>query len=642
LTKGLRTLNFSENSASAIQISDSTNLLSTLEKLGLQEPQPVIVLVGGASNMTEESLNRLQPVFVRVLAPLAEKLGAYVVDGGTDAGVMRLMGQARAAISAKFSLIGVAPAEKVKHPNLPSSTTARQTLEPNHTHFLLTPGSIWGDESSWLARAATALSGGLPSIAILINGGETALKDLTENLRVGRLVVALAGSGRLADELVEGIQYLEGQLPDSVVKLRQTGLLQTGRIIQFDLFKLGDDIDKTFPELTELLKQHLSPKENKSPPNSVLLRNAWQRQQAYSQNATASQDRFNSLRLWIIGLSVTATILAVIHAELEIHYYRDDFNSSFSQLNEYFKSNPFKGIVKVISEIIRFFLLLVPIVVSVLLAGAVKFDKGTNWLLLRGSSEALKREIYLYRTRTGNYSRNRDAELARRIKIISERLKGSPVHQTCLSPYEEEAFQEKNLKQEALEKEDAFEQVSIDDQNKTKEDDKFSDLTPEKYIDWRLSHQFNRYRDKAKGLDKQLHRFQWGVYLLGGLGTFLVAVQFETWVAATSALTAAFLSFLEVRRIEATLIGFNQAADNLYDTRVWWNSLSDEEKGDARNFRLLVRATEGTLQSENDSWLNDMQDRLSELYGQMDESIESQQRTLSSSKPKSPTKRPAS
>jgi hypothetical protein len=588
-----------ESRASVIQVNDPANLLIDLEKIGLQEPRPVIVVIGGASKMTEESLIRLRLLFENVLAPTAEKLGAYVVDGGTDAGVMQMMGQARAKIAAKFPLIGVAPVEKVELPGA-SSPATKQTLEPNHTHFLLTPGSDWGDESSWLARIATTISGELPSIAILINGGDIALLDAVENVRAGRSVIALAGSGRLADELVSAINHTEIEVREPVAKLRETG-----RIIQFDL-------SRPYLELVELLRQRLSPKESKSPPNSVLLGNAWQRQQTYSKNATASQNRFNSLRLSVIALSVTATILAVIHAELEVYPYNPPRFLTGS-LNDFLTSASFLETIKIITGVTKFFLLLVPIVVSVLLAGAVKFDKGTNWLLLRGSSEALKREIYLYRTRAGRYSRNRDTELARRIKIISERLKGSPVHQTCFDPYEHKAFSE---------------EPCFDGQDK-EYDDKFSDLTPQKYISWRLDEQFNRYRTKAKELDKQLHRFQWGVYLLGGLGTFLVTVELETWVAATSALTAAFLSFLEVRRIEATLIGFNQAADNLYDTHVWWNSLSDEEKKDSKNFRLLVKTTEGTLQSENDSWLNDMQDRLSELYGQIDESTEGHSKTAS-------------
>ncbi len=93
---------------------------------------------------------------------------------------------------------------------------------------------------------------------------------------------------------------------------------------------------------------------------------------------------------------------------------------------------------RTVTQSLKLCLIIVPILISILLAGSVKFGKGNSWILLRGSAEALKREIFLYRTRVGSYRENRDALLAYQIKLISERLKGSPVHHTCLSPYETE------------------------------------------------------------------------------------------------------------------------------------------------------------------------------------------------------------
>ena len=76
-------------------------------------------------------------------------------------------------------------------------------LDPNHTHFVLVPGSKWGDESPWIAKLATVLSGGNPSLTILVNGGEISRLDVENSLVTDRPVLALKGSGRLADELVK-------------------------------------------------------------------------------------------------------------------------------------------------------------------------------------------------------------------------------------------------------------------------------------------------------------------------------------------------------------------------------------------------------------------------------------------------------
>jgi hypothetical protein len=58
-----------------------------LAELGLRPPRPVVVLVGGADGLDDAGLARLRPLFEEGLAPLADSLGACVVDGGTDAGV---------------------------------------------------------------------------------------------------------------------------------------------------------------------------------------------------------------------------------------------------------------------------------------------------------------------------------------------------------------------------------------------------------------------------------------------------------------------------------------------------------------------------------------------------------------------------
>jgi hypothetical protein len=137
--------------APAIQVQSPEELSTALRELALHCPRPILVVVGGASKLSEADLSRLRLLFVKVLAPLAEELGASVVDGGTDAGVMQMMGQARAETAATFPLIGVTPVGKVALPDrIPSSKVT--ALEPHHTHFVLIPGSNWGDESPWLAR----------------------------------------------------------------------------------------------------------------------------------------------------------------------------------------------------------------------------------------------------------------------------------------------------------------------------------------------------------------------------------------------------------------------------------------------------------------------------------------------------------
>lgn len=210
--------------AYAIRVYLSAELSTALRKIGLHCPRFTLVLVGGAGRLSNSDMARLRPLFVEVLAPLAEAMGAFVVDGGTDSGVMRLMGQARAETDATFPLIGVAAAGLVALPDVAFSRPDTALLEPHHTHFVLVPGSRWGDDSPWLARVASVLADKAPSVTVLVNGGEIAWEDVSQSVKAGRPVVVIAGSGRTADTLAAA---LRGEAADERAReLVASGLLQ--------------------------------------------------------------------------------------------------------------------------------------------------------------------------------------------------------------------------------------------------------------------------------------------------------------------------------------------------------------------------------------------------------------------------------
>lgn len=156
---------------------------------------------------------------------------------------MQMMGQARAQTAATFPLIGVTPVGKVAlGDQIPSAEIT--ALEPHHTHFVLVPGSNWGDESPWLAQIASVLANGAPSVTVLVNGGEIASKDVLENLKANRPVLAIAGSGRLADTLAAA---LRGEATDERAReLVASGLVQ------------AIDLKESFDSLTQLMNEMFS------------------------------------------------------------------------------------------------------------------------------------------------------------------------------------------------------------------------------------------------------------------------------------------------------------------------------------------------------------------------------------------------
>lgn len=239
-----------EQRARILSVTEDLSCEDVLELLQLESPLSNLVIIGGASNMAPESLQRLANVFEEVLAPLAERLQIAVLDGGTDAGVIQMMGQARRSVSGSFRLLGVAPRSKVRLPDEEpdSADDSRKALEPNHTDFCLVPGEGWGSESPWLAQLASTLAASQPSVTLLINGGKIALVDLRANLETGRPAIVLAGSGRTADAIATAITQSSAAVDPGVAELVDTYYPQ-----KLSLFDLSSPLSELTRRLERLL-----------------------------------------------------------------------------------------------------------------------------------------------------------------------------------------------------------------------------------------------------------------------------------------------------------------------------------------------------------------------------------------------------
>jgi hypothetical protein len=210
--------------ATAVRVDQPSDLSAALAALGLRAPRLVVVLIGGAGLMDVRDLDRLRPLFERGLVPVAERLGVVVIDGGTDAGVMHLIGRARIRAEARFPLVGVPAAGTVRFPGKHRRARRRWPLDAHHPHFVLVPGAEFGDEAPWIARVATELAGGWPSVSVLINGGAISYTDVECSLHAGRPVLAIARSGRTADQLASAAR---GDPADErAVRLAASGLVE--------------------------------------------------------------------------------------------------------------------------------------------------------------------------------------------------------------------------------------------------------------------------------------------------------------------------------------------------------------------------------------------------------------------------------
>lgn len=217
---------------------------AALSSVGLTDPRPVLVLVGGAANLSEAVAPALLTLFERI-APQLDALGAAVIDGGTAFGVMALMGRARRSTGARFPLIGIAPQGAVAidtaKPEQSVDKEGKARLDPEHTHFMLVPGDGWGDESPWISAVADRLARGRGTLMLVAAGGEITRLDVMHRLRTGGRVLVLAGSGGIADRLADRRRD-GGSLPDGDVGEAERDLIEVSGLA---------DAHETLPALVE-------------------------------------------------------------------------------------------------------------------------------------------------------------------------------------------------------------------------------------------------------------------------------------------------------------------------------------------------------------------------------------------------------
>ncbi|GAB5493038.1 MAG: hypothetical protein Phog2KO_32530 [Phototrophicaceae bacterium] len=175
-----------------------------IEVFNLITPRPTIFISGGASAMSEEDIRQTRILIDQCIAVFAEKYKITIIDGGTEAGVMDMIGDSRRNNKYKFPLIGVAPLQKVEWDGFKGSDP-EAVLQDGHSHFVLVDSDDWGDESNMIVALTKAIAANkAPMVGILINGGKIAEREvyLAGARGENRMpLIIIDGSGRTADNI---------------------------------------------------------------------------------------------------------------------------------------------------------------------------------------------------------------------------------------------------------------------------------------------------------------------------------------------------------------------------------------------------------------------------------------------------------
>ncbi len=528
---------------------------SLLHRLGIPpDPRPVVVVSGGADDLREPQLSVARETLGPVIRDAVCASAAAIFDGATAAGVMAIVGAERARDPASMPLlVGVAPAGKVEH-----GTTDGTPLEPNHTHIVLAASDEWGGETALLAALAAELAHGEPVAMVLAGGGDGALAEVREAVARQWPLFVIEQTGGLADAIAT---VMSGSSRDEELRAALDG---------GDVHLVG-----SAAALGTALGDYL--RDESGPRDESALRDAWGMFATYDHLAVKLRDAFERFQLWILVLGVVATAIALIYDEIG----------------------------DAAPEVLRWFVIATPISVSVLIALANRRAAGKRWILLRAAAEAVKSEIYRYRTRTGVYSgealRNcaepmdRPRRLAGRLTEIESGLMQSAASSGPLTPYAGQ-LPPVMFGAEA-------------------DDDGFGRLDADTYVAMRVADQLSYYRGKVAVMDVLRSRLQLLTVLSGGVGTLLAAIGLEIWIGLTTAAAGAALAHLGYLQVDDTLVAYNRTAAQLDALR-----RDFETAGAARpDAESLVTRGEKILTTELGGWVAQMTDSLAQMQDEQAE-----------------------
>ena len=524
--------------ATAVFPATDASTADILAPLNVRPHKTVILIIGGANNIDEKLAPRLIQLFGRGIARAAANANAVIIDGGTKSGVMAMMGQGVADRGCKCSLIGVAPKALVSYPGSAVSATTVD-LDPNHSHFVLVEGNAWGSELATIFELASALTIDAPGVAILASGGAHARDEAIQVVRRNLPLIVIEGSGGLADEIAAAWKA-RPLLPDDPAMAE---IIADGRI-EFHL--LSNSIEGA----ERLILRELR--------GDNVLYQAWETFADYDLNAMLQQKKFDRMQATILALGVFATTLAVV---------KQVFAPPDTSVNY---SSPWWWL--------RHLLIILPIILTVLITAANRFKHGNQWLFLRAGAEAIKREIYRYRTRTtyyGGWSPDQpspEQQLSRKVQDITQAAMETEANLSILEPYD---------------KTKGFPPYT---EAGSEGDDGFSKLTPDRYIEVRLEDQLNYFNRAATRIGRRLRGLQWAIWIIGAVATYLAYFGQQIWIAVTTSIAAALTSFLGYKLSEDKLMKFNQARTGLTNVRSWWNALSPDDQADQENVNHPGRA----------------------------------------------------
>ena len=420
-------------------------------------------------------------------------------------------------------------------------------------------------------------------MAILAGGGAVSVDEAKRAARRGIPIVVLEGTGGTADKLASRIA--------DKARSRRAAVADTfaGVIAETDVIVLPIDSDPD--DFERVIGRLLG--------TDQTLAEAWRQRDLVAAVARRQQREFHTGLSWLLVLGLLLTFLVVAKASLDAAGLATTYPGW--------------------DNLLGFVIIVLPITTAILSTAAVKFRPGNRWVLLRGTSETMKREIFRYRMRSGIYSPENTRDVPRDVKLTEAigsamgALMRSDVNALSLALTPRRRPRRLDGRRLRFWRKPPPQRTGP-------RDDPLAPLTPDGYITFRITDQIDFYNQKVADLERQGRWLRWLTWIYGGLGTLLAAVGFQIWVAVTTALIGVYTTISEAWQIETSVTLYNQASTDLSAIRAWWYALAPTEQRKQANIDRLVERAERIMRAENAGWVQEMQDAMTQL--RLDQALE--------------------
>lgn len=557
-----------------IDLDADVTVGEALSQLGIQTPRPVLVVVGSADGcLYPDQRERIRLMFERAVVPVCTETGAVVIYGGTKAGIMAILGEVMAEFCPSNVLLGIAPKSLVPFASEERSADTADP-EPHHTHFLRTPGHSWGSESEFLVRVAERIAPKDDIVMLSMAGGNGTYNELDLAARRRWTIFLATGCDGTTDRTAE---VLEASIPAPPMHPASV----TSNLSEAH----GQDRIRSAPvddsnAIRRSLMWRLS--------TDAILHAAWTRFHRMDEVASKSRPLNQAAKASVLILGLIATVAAILAGDILAH----------------FPAHPWVLGVAVAA----------PFIASIILASQRRRSKEGNWITSRSTAETIRREIYRYRTKSGEYER---FPVGSRRKIL---------YPSSTSPH---PCPIKDTRQQALA--EKLNQIDLQVEGRSAlppppgtgsglwppswtiagavdpQDSLLDDLTGHTYAHLRINDQLAYYSKRVPRAESLVYRLLILGFVIANLTTFMGALAFQfdqltAWIAVASNISVAVFAWIDYYDADQRGRSMARSAASVQKVYNDWLALPTDQREQPSVVARLADKTEDALGAESLEW----------------------------------------